>query len=164
MTSPKTQDRSTPIPYQPEDVVTHAVKTVLEVPKDEVEHHSRACLSIGANLKQSGQPISPPPISTDLPPSKYSIEDATPRAHTRQEVEAFGLERSPSRTSSSLHSLEGMFYYHGSHLVLLTILQKSPRRSNVRRMSSSQTLYMYQLTRSMHSRWHSMNAGLCAIL
>lgn len=88
-TPPKTQDRSTPIPYQIEDIVPHSMKSVLDVPKDE-----------------SGQPVSPPPISTNIPPSKYSIEDATPRAHTRQEVEAFGLERSPSRASSSLHSLE----------------------------------------------------------
>lgn len=42
-----------------------------------------------------------------MPPSKYSIEDATPRAQTRQEVEALGIERSLSRASTSLHSLEG---------------------------------------------------------
>jgi hypothetical protein len=38
VTPPKQQDRSTPIPYQAEDITWHSVKTVLEVPKDEVGH------------------------------------------------------------------------------------------------------------------------------
>lgn len=52
--------------------------------------------------KTQPSPISPPPISTDIPPSKFDIEAPTPRAQTRQEVEALQAGR-----SSSLNSLEG---------------------------------------------------------
>jgi hypothetical protein len=38
-TTPPKLDRSTPIPYKEEDVVPHSVKTVLNVPKDEVQLH-----------------------------------------------------------------------------------------------------------------------------
>lgn len=36
-TPPKTQDRSTPIPYPIEDIVQHSMKAVLDIPKDEVQ-------------------------------------------------------------------------------------------------------------------------------
>ncbi|KAM3086517.1 hypothetical protein ACMFMF_000465 [Clarireedia jacksonii] len=49
-------------------------------------------------------PTSPPPISTDIKPIKYGLENATPRAQTRQEVESFAQEKRPSRPSS----LEGI--------------------------------------------------------
>ena len=48
-------------------------------------------------------PITPPAISTDIPPTKFGVEAATPRAQTRQEVEALSQAR-----SSSLSSLEGV--------------------------------------------------------
>ena len=48
-------------------------------------------------------PLSPPAISTDVPPSKFSIDAATPRAQTRQELDALSQTR-----SSSLNSLEGV--------------------------------------------------------
>ncbi|KAM0140733.1 hypothetical protein ACHAP3_002411 [Botrytis cinerea] len=49
-------------------------------------------------------PVSPPPISTDIKPMKFGLENQTPRAQTRQEVESFSEERRPSRPSS----LEGI--------------------------------------------------------
>ena len=54
--------------------------------------------------KNISSPVSPPPISTDVASSKYSLEDATPRAQTRQEVEA--LEQEGTRRQRSSH-LEG---------------------------------------------------------
>ncbi len=51
-------------------------------------------------------PVSPPPISTDITPVKYGIENQTPRAQTRQEVEALAGKRDSFRSASS-HSLEG---------------------------------------------------------
>ncbi|KAF7871600.1 hypothetical protein EAF04_003707 [Stromatinia cepivora] len=49
-------------------------------------------------------PVSPPPISTDIRPIRFGLENQTPRAQTRQEVELFSEERRPSRPSS----LEGI--------------------------------------------------------
>ncbi|KAG4028601.1 hypothetical protein MFRU_020g00420 [Monilinia fructicola] len=48
--------------------------------------------------------VSPPPISTDIRPIQFGLENQTPRAQTRQEVESFSEERRPSRPSS----LEGI--------------------------------------------------------
>lgn len=65
-------------------------------------------LNVKANVAQTAQPspISPPPISTDVTPVKYAVENATPRAQTRQEVEALASDYGSIR-SSSAHSLEG---------------------------------------------------------
>jgi hypothetical protein len=52
-------------------------------------------------------PVSPPPISTDVRPVKYGIENQTPRAQTRQEVDALANNRDSLRSTSS-HSLEGV--------------------------------------------------------
>ncbi|KAI9882327.1 MAG: hypothetical protein M1823_005924 [Watsoniomyces obsoletus] len=49
-------------------------------------------------------PASPPPISTSVQSANYSIEDATPRAHTRQEVEAFS-EKSWRQRASNLEDI-----------------------------------------------------------
>lgn len=54
-----------------------------------------------ANLCQT-EPVSPPPISTNVPPAKFSLD--TPQAQTRQELEGYMGERS----SSSMSSLEGL--------------------------------------------------------
>ncbi|KAI9785920.1 MAG: hypothetical protein M1839_008186 [Geoglossum umbratile] len=44
--------------------------------------------------KISGEsPVSPPTLSTSMGPSRNSLENATPRAQTRQEVEALQLDR-----------------------------------------------------------------------
>lgn len=80
-------DRSTPTPYQEGDIQPPAIRVDSAVPQDKTEP----------------SPLSPPSLSTDIPASKYGIEAATPRAQTRQEVEALQLAR-----SSSLNSLEGI--------------------------------------------------------
>ncbi|KAG0652297.1 hypothetical protein D0Z07_0894 [Hyphodiscus hymeniophilus] len=85
---PRTNDRSTPTPYQ-NDTVISTVSLDLQVPDEKPS------------------PISPPPISTDVTPVKYGIENQTPRAQTRQEVEALTNTRDSFRSTSS-HSLEGI--------------------------------------------------------
>lgn len=57
-----------------------------------------------ANKSIEPGPVSPPPISTDIRPIRFGLENQTPRAQTRQEVELFSEERRPSRPSS----LEGI--------------------------------------------------------
>lgn len=52
-------------------------------------------------------PMSPPPISTNVPPAQYGLENATPRAQTMREIEAMKDDKSRLRSSSS-SSLEGM--------------------------------------------------------
>jgi len=61
------------------------------------------------NRSQATQPspISPPPISTDVSRVQYGLENATPRAQTRQEVEALAGAKAEAR-STSTHSLEGV--------------------------------------------------------
>ena len=67
--------------------------------------------------KVANSPVSPPPpISTDVV-SRYSLEDATPRAQTWQEVEALQQERG-RRSRTSL--LEGI--HPGSQCVFTLIL------------------------------------------
>ncbi|CAL3973647.1 hypothetical protein PZA11_005817 [Diplocarpon coronariae] len=89
---PRPADRSTPTPYQQAESVPSNIRIDLKVSKD-----------------KSGQPspISPPPISTDVTPAQYGLEDATPRAQTRQEVEALASDPASARSSSS-QSLEGI--------------------------------------------------------
>ncbi|KAE8451169.1 hypothetical protein EG329_004841 [Mollisiaceae sp. DMI_Dod_QoI] len=88
---PRPIDRSTPTPYQ-QGEPGPTIRVDLEVPKDK-------------NFQPS--PVSPPPISTDVTPVKYGLENATPRAQTRQEVEALAGDYGSVR-SSSAHSLEGI--------------------------------------------------------
>lgn len=64
-TPPKTQDRSTPIPYKEDDVAPH-VKTVLSVPKDEVELHFPACLLVDAD-SEAERPTRIPSSYLDKP-------------------------------------------------------------------------------------------------
>ncbi|CZR55129.1 uncharacterized protein PAC_05015 [Phialocephala subalpina] len=86
-------DRSTPTPYQQgEAAPAPTIRVDLEVPKDKTSQPS---------------PVSPPPISTDITPVKYGLENATPRAQTRQEVEALASDFGSIR-SSSANSLEGI--------------------------------------------------------
>ncbi|PBP25878.1 hypothetical protein BUE80_DR003130 [Diplocarpon rosae] len=87
---PRPADRSTPTPYQKVEGVPSNIRVDLKVPKDK-------------NAQPS--PISPPPISTDVTPVKYGVENATPRAQTRKEVEDLASEPVSVR-SSSTHSLE----------------------------------------------------------
>ncbi|RDL33080.1 Uncharacterized protein BP5553_08519 [Venustampulla echinocandica] len=87
---PPQVDRSTPIPYHHEETSPSTIKTDLSVPNDKVVQSS---------------PISPPPISTDVAPVRYALEDATPRAQTRQEVEALVGK---GQRSSSANSLAGV--------------------------------------------------------
>ncbi|KAG9242782.1 hypothetical protein BJ878DRAFT_154154 [Calycina marina] len=81
---PRMPDRYTPTPYQEGDIQLPVIKVDLDVPQDKT------------------QPRSPPAISTNVPPVK-SMEAPTPRAQTRQEVDALASGR-----SSSLSSLEGI--------------------------------------------------------
>ncbi|TVY59497.1 hypothetical protein LCER1_G000138 [Lachnellula cervina] len=89
---PRTADRSTPIPYETDEAVPATLRVELSVPDDKTTQPS---------------PISPPPISTDVSRSQFALENATPRAQTRQEVEALIEEKGESR-STSAHSLEGI--------------------------------------------------------
>ncbi|TVY45951.1 hypothetical protein LSUB1_G000199 [Lachnellula subtilissima] len=89
---PRTADRSTPIPYEADEAVPATLRVDLSVPNDKTTQPI---------------PISPPPISTDVSRSQFALENATPRAQTRQEVEAFIEEKGESR-STSAHSLEGI--------------------------------------------------------
>ncbi|TVY49805.1 hypothetical protein LOCC1_G000430 [Lachnellula occidentalis] len=90
---PRTADRSTPIPYQADEAVPATLRVDLSVPNDKTT--------------QQPSPISPPPISTDVSRNQFALENATPRAQTRQEVEALIEEKGGSR-STSVHSLEGI--------------------------------------------------------
>ncbi|TVY30016.1 hypothetical protein LHYA1_G001291 [Lachnellula hyalina] len=89
---PRTADRSTPIPYEEDEAIPAILRVDLSVPNDKTTQ------SI---------PISPPPISTDVSRSQFALENATPRAQTRQEVEAF-IEKKGESRSTSAHSLEGI--------------------------------------------------------
>ncbi|TVY90153.1 hypothetical protein LAWI1_G004092 [Lachnellula willkommii] len=93
----RTADRSTPIPYETDEAVPAPLRVDLSVPDDKTTQPS---------------PISPPPISTDVSRSQFALENATPRAQTRQEVEALIEEKGESR-STSAHSLEGIPEDHG---------------------------------------------------
>lgn len=85
------------------------VRVDLIVPNSKVSSHPDPSISSRLTLQtsQPGQPspISPPPISTDVTPVKYGLENATPRAQTRQEIEALV---DGSVRSSSVYSLEGV--------------------------------------------------------
>ncbi|CZS95276.1 hypothetical protein WAI453_011267 [Rhynchosporium graminicola] len=90
---PRTSDRSTPTPYEQEEGNTPpTIRVDLQVPKDKSPQPS---------------PVSPPPIHTDLSPIQFGLENATPRAQTRQEVEALSGNYGSVR-SSSAHSLQGI--------------------------------------------------------
>ncbi|KUJ24194.1 uncharacterized protein LY89DRAFT_14036 [Mollisia scopiformis] len=89
---PNPADRATPTPYQQGEATPSAIRVDLQVIKDKNSQPS---------------PISPPPISTDVTPVKYGLENATPRAQTRQEVEALAGDYGSIR-SSSVSSLEGI--------------------------------------------------------
>ncbi|KAH6664114.1 hypothetical protein B0J14DRAFT_252314 [Halenospora varia] len=95
-TPPPQAGRSTPVPYNHGESPPAAIRVDLAPPNDKMS------------------PISPPPISTDIAPVRYGIENATPRAQTRQEVEALSGTKSGSRSSSS-HSLEGVSTNFRSH-------------------------------------------------
>ncbi|KAJ5037265.1 uncharacterized protein L3040_007442 [Drepanopeziza brunnea f. sp. 'multigermtubi'] len=90
---PPPADRSTPTPYQQDQNVPSNISVDLQVPKDKSSHPS---------------PISPPPISTNVSPVNYGLENATPRAQTRQEIEALSSDHGGSIRSSSAHSLGGI--------------------------------------------------------
>ena len=110
MQPPRTADRSTPTPYhQEDDTVTSTVNVDLQVPDDKVWSPNKISAP-DANKTKATQPspVSPPPITTDITPVKYGMENQTPRAQTRQEVEALVDGRNVVRSSSS-HSLEGAF-------------------------------------------------------
>ncbi|CAG8983030.1 hypothetical protein HYALB_00010157 [Hymenoscyphus albidus] len=90
---PPVTDRATPIPYHHDGNESQVSNTKMGLlaPNDKATQPS---------------PISPPPISTDVAPIKFGLDNATPRAQTRQEVEAFG--GSKLGRSSSTNSLEGL--------------------------------------------------------
>lgn len=105
-------DRSTPTPYQQHDrddvpSPPNIIRVDLQVPKDKVRNDLHA-IEVIAYKRQTTQPspVSPPPISTDIPYVKYGLENATPRAQTRQEVEALAGNYG-YRSSSTHSSLEG---------------------------------------------------------
>lgn len=55
-------------------------------------------------------PVSPPPITTDVPRA-HGLDNATPRAQTRQEVDALtGNQGLPYRSASTHSSLEGVSF------------------------------------------------------
>ncbi|KAH8813323.1 hypothetical protein F5884DRAFT_333331 [Xylogone sp. PMI_703] len=87
-------ERSTPTPYQQstESGSPKNIRVDLEVPEEKMSQST---------------PVSPPPISTDIAPVKYALDNATPRAQTRQEIDAMAKEKDLARSSSS-HSLEGI--------------------------------------------------------
>ncbi|KAL3425096.1 hypothetical protein PVAG01_04377 [Phlyctema vagabunda] len=99
VTAPRSPDRATPIPYQAFDEAfkpsekPSAIQVDLAVPSDKTTQPS---------------PVSPPPISTDVTPVRYGSEHATPRAQTRQEVEALSSDKNPHPRASSTSSLEGI--------------------------------------------------------
>jgi len=72
-------------------------------------------------------PVSPPPISTDHPPSTFTADTATPRAQTRHELDLIA-ERSRLR-SSSASSLEGMLEQSTGLGCMADVLQGIPEDS-----------------------------------
>lgn len=105
-------DRSTPTPYQQHEIddvpsPPDTIRVDLQVPKDKVRNDLHP-IEVIAYQRQTIQPspVSPPPISTDIPYIKYGLENATPRAQTRQEVEALAGDHG-YRSSSTHSSLEG---------------------------------------------------------
>ncbi|KAE9368740.1 hypothetical protein N431DRAFT_63536 [Stipitochalara longipes BDJ] len=103
--SPRNADRSTPQPFEQKEPTPPStiVRVDLAVPND----HVVLPFSIdhaNADDSQTTQPspVSPPPITTDIKPITYGLEHATPRAQTRQEVDALAgrdISRSASRAS-----------------------------------------------------------------
>ncbi|RFU34780.1 hypothetical protein B7463_g1572, partial [Scytalidium lignicola] len=89
-----TNERGTPTPYQqqPESSSPKHIRVDLEVPEEKTSQST---------------PVSPPPISTDIAPVKFAMENATPRAQTRQEIDALANDKDHVR-STSTHSLEGI--------------------------------------------------------
>jgi hypothetical protein len=61
------------------------------------------------------EPTSPPPISTNVPPAKFTVEAPTPRAQTRQELEGLASDR-PASSANITTSLEGVSRQSRSHL------------------------------------------------
>jgi hypothetical protein len=70
-------------------------------------------------------PVSPPPISTDIGPASFGVENVTPRAQTRQELE-MSLSDKPRIRSSSASSLEGNYYTTRKYSSQLTQFQGIP--------------------------------------
>ncbi|QSZ29579.1 hypothetical protein DSL72_004095 [Monilinia vaccinii-corymbosi] len=115
-------DRSTPTPYQQPRSPRSSPRTSPRTsPKINQKRSPRTSPKASPNvsprmspnsLEVAGHddksiepgPVSPPPISTDIRPIRFGLENQTPRAQTRQEVELFPEERRPSRPNS----LEGI--------------------------------------------------------
>ncbi len=55
----------------------------------------------------TSSPVSPPPLTTNISPSTYPLDSSTPRAQTRQEIDALTTDKTRIR-SSSASSLEGI--------------------------------------------------------
>jgi len=90
-----------------------------------------------ANHSKNTQPspVSPPPITTDIKPIPYGMEHATPRAQTRQEIDAlsgYNIHR-PGSTTSLQGSLPPMWRKSS----LLTIYRDSRRTTRTRRLRTS---------------------------
>ncbi|PMD61674.1 uncharacterized protein K444DRAFT_526058 [Hyaloscypha bicolor E] len=75
--------------------------------EDDVTSVIHAPEGFGSFVTQTS-PISPPPITTDIKPVAYGLENATPRAKTRQEVDAFAGKGDPMSRSVSRASLQGI--------------------------------------------------------
>ncbi|KAI9806536.1 MAG: hypothetical protein M1833_003723 [Piccolia ochrophora] len=96
--------RKTPSPSPRTDLPTDRSPTMLKVN------------NVIPDKNAENSPLSPPPISTAVGPSKYFQEGATPRAQTRQEVEL--LEGEKLRKPRSSSSLEDIPEAHDPEIIL----------------------------------------------
>lgn len=134
--TPRNTDRATPRPYEHKEPTPSLTRAELPVPNDNVMTPFMACETY-ANHSQNPQPspVSPPPITTDIKPVPYGMEHATPRAQTRQEVDAlsgYNIHR-PSSTTS----LQGWLLRMWRKTSLLTTYRNSRRTTRTRRLRSS---------------------------
>lgn len=123
--SPPSIRRSTPTPSQRSDAATESPP--LQSDEDEL---TPPYLSIAENSSKSlkrlsTSPVSPPPITTSVPPARDW--SATPRAQTRSEAEADLLEHERPKNATRSSGLEGKRYRSCIGCICLSGMGRYPR-------------------------------------
>ena len=106
--SPPSIRRSTPTPSQRSDVAVESPPLQSDEGESTPPYLSIAENSPKSSKRFSTSPVSPPPITTSVPPARDW--SATPRAQTRSEAEADLLEHERPKNATRSRSLEGKRY------------------------------------------------------
>ena len=121
--SPPSIRRSTPTPSQRSDVDIESPPL-----QSDGGDSNPPYLSIADNSKSSKRfstsPVSPPPITTSVPPARDW--SATPRAQTRSEAEADLLEHERPKNATRSSSLEGKRYRSCIGCIYLSGMDRHP--------------------------------------